>query len=161
LKNGYSKYEIGSMISMRKYAIGLLLIIIIISAIGIAGKEQAKQIQKVNAELDIFSGRPNPSWELSSEEISDLARYMAGLTPAIKPAVPGDLGYRGFVISNPGKIAGLPANIHVFSGILAVTEKGSTSYYNDVNNIESWLIERAKEHGYGDVISETIQSKKR
>jgi hypothetical protein len=45
------------MISMRKYAIGLLLIIIIISAIGIAGKEQAKQILKINVELDIFSGR--------------------------------------------------------------------------------------------------------
>jgi hypothetical protein len=111
--------------------------------------------------LKCVSPRPNPSWELSSEEISELARSMAGLTPAIKPIVPGDLGYRGFVISNPGKIVGLPANIHVFSGVLAVTEKGSTSYYNDVNDIQSWLIERAKEHGYGDVINEAIKSKNR
>ncbi len=147
------------MISWRKYATGLLLVIMILSVYTIVVQEQIKKMQKINVELDIFSGRPNPSWELSPGEISELARYMAGLTPASRPAVASDLGYRGFVISNLGKIAGLPVKIHVFNGVLTVTEKGSTNYYNDVNNIESWLIGKAKEHGYGDIISEAIKSK--
>jgi hypothetical protein len=116
-------------------------------------------MQKINVELDIFSGRPNPSWELSSGEVSELLRYMAGLTPASKSAIASDLGYRGFFISNPGKIEGLPVKIHIFNGVLAVNEKGSTNYYNDVNDIENWLMERAKERGYGDIISEAVKSK--
>ena len=118
---------------------------------------QMKQMQKISVELDIFSGRPNPSWELSSGEVSELARKMTGLIPASKPATANNLGYRGFIVSNPDKIAGLPVKFHVFNGVLTVTEKGSTSYYNDVNDIENWLIGKAKEHGYGDVISETTR----
>lgn len=150
------------MISLKKYLTILFFVVIIIS-IYISGsimeQNQKKQIQKINVELDIFSGRPNPSWELTSAEISELKEYMAGLTPASKPAIASDLGYRGFIISNPGKLGGLPVKTHVLNGVLAVNEKGSTNYYNDVNDIESWLMERAREHGYGDIITELTKSK--
>ncbi len=147
------------MTSWRKYTAGLLLVIMILSVYTIMAQEQNKKMQKINVELDIFSGRPNPSWELSSEEVSELVRYMDGLIPVSQPAVASILGYRGFVISNIGKITGLPVKIHVFNGILTVTENGSTNYYKDVNNVENWLIGKAKEHGYGDIINEIIKSK--
>jgi hypothetical protein len=150
------------MISLKKYSIILFFVILIISIYNsgtIMEQNQKKQMQKINVELDIFSGRPNPSWELTSAEISELTEYMAGLTPASKSAIANDLGYRGFIITNPGKLGGLPVKTHVFNGVLDVNEKGSTNYYNDVNDIESWLMERAREHGYGDIITELTNNK--
>ena len=49
-------------------------------------------------ELDAFSGRPNPRWQLTEREAAELAQLIAGLEPAPgapSPRPPG-LGYRGF-----------------------------------------------------------------
>jgi len=49
-------------------------------------------------EIDIFSGRPNPRWQLSETENARLTRLLESLEPAVagpSPSPPG-LGYRGF-----------------------------------------------------------------
>jgi len=49
-------------------------------------------------ELDAYSGRPNPRWQLTESEAAELARLIADLEPAPRassPDPPG-LGYRGF-----------------------------------------------------------------
>jgi hypothetical protein len=53
-------------------------------------------------ELDIFSGRPNPRWELDEPASREVRRRASGLTPATAqlPEPPG-LGYRGFVYADP------------------------------------------------------------
>jgi hypothetical protein len=49
-------------------------------------------------ELDVFSGRPNPRWELDEERSEELRRLEARLAPARQAAPePPGLGYRGFV----------------------------------------------------------------
>ena len=49
-------------------------------------------------ELDAFSGRPNPRWQLSESEAAELARLIADLQPApgTSSLRPPGLGYRGF-----------------------------------------------------------------
>lgn len=48
-------------------------------------------------ELDVFSGRPNPRWQLSEREVSELTRLTNPLAPTARPApTPPGLGYRGF-----------------------------------------------------------------
>jgi hypothetical protein len=52
-------------------------------------------------ELDVFSGRPNPRWELdepSAEALRQLVRRLAAATD--RPPEPPGLGYRGFVITD-------------------------------------------------------------
>lgn len=147
------------MIPWKRYAIvaGFALVIILVHTM--AAREPAKTVQKISVELDIFSGRQNPSWELLEKEATEMAGRMKNLPSApLPPDIPG-LGYRGFIISNPGKIAGLPVQIRVYSGVLIVTEKETSNYYNDVNNIESWLIGKAREHDYGDIINEIVKNK--
>ena len=101
----------------------------------------------MKVELDVFSGRPNPTWRLSSEESDELARRLKDLRPLDQaPAEPG-LGYRGFVLSTPDR------KIHVYQGALTVTEGGTTQRYVDVNRIEDWLIEQARRHGYGSLVT--------
>ena len=52
-------------------------------------------------ELDIYSGRPNPRWEVDGEAESKLRRLLDGLALATTPPPePPGLGYRGFVFGN-------------------------------------------------------------
>ena len=54
-------------------------------------------------ELDIFSGRPNPSWHLDEGDRKQLVSLLGALTPAQTPApeTPGS-GYRGFTFGFGG-----------------------------------------------------------
>ena len=54
-------------------------------------------------EIDLFSGRPNPRWELGPVEARALEKLEAGLRPAAgPPPEPPALGYRGFVYRSGG-----------------------------------------------------------
>jgi hypothetical protein len=57
----------------------------------------------VIVEIDAFSGRPNPRWQLTESDAAALARLIAGLKPAPRPSSPPPpgLGYRGFRLWGP------------------------------------------------------------
>ncbi|MFQ6039358.1 MAG: hypothetical protein ACE5PV_00775 [Candidatus Poribacteria bacterium] len=40
---------------------------------------------------------------------------------------------------------------------MAITNKGTTSYHEDVNNIEEILLKQAREKGYGKIIDEALR----
>jgi hypothetical protein len=49
-------------------------------------------------ELDVYSGRPNPRWELDERGADALRQLVAGLAPAAEaPPEPPGLGYRGLL----------------------------------------------------------------
>ena len=52
-------------------------------------------------ELDIFSGRPNPRWELTQRESQQLLERLKDDRIALSKAddTKGNLGYRGFIVS--------------------------------------------------------------
>src|SRR4051794_13432217 len=51
----------------------------------------------MRVELDIFSGRPNPRWELGEQEAVDLTQAESRLKLSrMRPPEPPGLGYRGF-----------------------------------------------------------------
>jgi hypothetical protein len=54
--------------------------------------------ERVLVELDIFSGRPNPRWQLDEQAATTLRRLHENLWPiqSRAPEPPG-LGYRGFI----------------------------------------------------------------
>lgn len=110
----------------------------------------------MRVELDIFSGRPNPSWELTNEEASHLATRLAGLPTAAPEFAPPALGYRGLVIFNPEGISGLPSQFRIYKGNMTIDDPES-KYYRDSNEIERWLLELGRAHGYGPVIDQTMK----
>src|ERR1700676_3786237 len=95
--------------------------------------------------LDIFSGRPNPSWTMCADDEKELARQLADLPRAGE--VPGgdDLGYRGFVITNHAGQSGLPAEVRVFEGVVTIKSDAGISTFRDMNHVEKWLAEQARE----------------
>ena len=107
----------------------------------------------MRVELDIFSGRPNPSWQMSAEEAAEFLHLIRSLPKTERLSDEGGLGYRGFVISNSGKLAGVPPEIRVYNGVLSINEDGTENYYKDVEGVERLLLRQARNHGYGDLVS--------
>jgi hypothetical protein len=67
-------------------------------------------------ELDVFSGRPNPRWELDEPGTSELRRLQSRLTAARQaPVEPPGLGYRGFLYSDA------TGRVRVFRGYVQTT----------------------------------------
>ena len=57
--------------------------------------------------LLLFSGRRDPSWELTAGEESALAERLADVLPIVEPQ---HLGYRGFLVQSPERRVVIYAN---------------------------------------------------
>ena len=50
--------------------------------------------------LDVFSGRPNPSWQLADADVRQLIERMANRSvPSAEAGEDAGLGYRGLIVS--------------------------------------------------------------
>ena len=90
--------------------------------------------------LDIFSGRPNPSWALDSAREAEFLSRLKQLQPALEvTSAPPILGYRGFIV-HPSTGSNLARVVKVYGGI--VQHEGGT--YQDSNRkLERWLLDTA------------------
>lgn len=98
---------------------------------------------QAQVEVDITSGLPSPTWELTSSEVEELAQILKDLSPeAFTPFFDG-LGYRGFVITmtSPNR------RIRVQNGHVLVEQGGIQKTYADTDNqLEKWLLGVSKPH---------------
>jgi len=91
------------------------------------------------ATLDVFSGRPNPTWTLTSAQTRELQSRIKSLSTTLRtePDVP-DLGYRGVSVSIRGKES---AEVSVARGAITVTQGGSVAKFQDTERqLERWLV---------------------
>lgn len=89
-------------------------------------------------ELDIFSGRPNPRWELSArqaEEFVGLVRHLVEI-PSV-PDRPSLLGYRGLWV----RIEDL-GSVFIGGGTLT---RGSSTFRDPGHRLERWILETGRE----------------
>ena len=106
-------------------------------------------------ELDFFSGRPNFSWQLSPDEADELARRVAALSGAGNAAAKAVLGYRGLLISELGKRP--LRSVRVRGGMVSVEESGNVRHYRDTEEIERWLLDKARSLGCGASVDEILK----
>jgi hypothetical protein len=110
----------------------------------------APSTAEIGVELDAFSGRPNPSWTLTSAEAEEVLRRLQGL-PSADATVPDmGLGYRGFILTGDDRQLGV--GVRVVSGLVVRGEGVEPKVYRDVNGLESYLAELAGGRGYGGVL---------
>ncbi len=105
----------------------------------------------VIVELDVFSGRPNPTWSVSAERSMELLHALQDLPPADQPSRKNGLGYRGFVLCNPDRVGGLAPHIRIYGGIVTMTDDRVQSY-RDVHDIEHRLLLQASQNGYKTIV---------
>lgn len=107
---------------------------------------------KISVQMDVFSGRPNPSWELSPSESGELLKQLSLLPEAdTNSAVFNDnLGYRGFIISvyraDTSNVS--PSEYRVYKGFVLM----NGHVYSDNITLEKKLIEQAVNNGFKDLI---------
>jgi hypothetical protein len=107
----------------------------------------------MHIEIDVFSGRPNPTFDIGTPESEELEKLMTELPQVdANPPEPG-LGYRGFIIHpNRGKVAELPAPVRVYGGYVVVEGGTRRTVYRDTKSIEQWLKQKAKNAGLGELV---------
>jgi hypothetical protein len=101
---------------------------------------------QVEVELDVFSGRPNPRWTLSTDRVKELEERLQGLEQTEGREPPG-LGYRGFLLRGRGDL-----QLRAFDSTIAVTSAGRTSFFKDAGGLEELLLEQARQHGYAELV---------
>ncbi len=107
--------------------------------------------RQMQVELDVFSGRPNPTWPLTAEEQQELIAQvdrLASVTPGHAPAA---LGYRGFIVHRIERVRSLPW-LRVGVGTVQITKDRESRSYRDTVGIEEWFREQAIARGFGALV---------
>jgi hypothetical protein len=90
----------------------------------------------ITVELDIFSGRPNPSWTIGPAERELLLNFLRDAHAAVEPRnlLPG-LGYRGFVVKIASESGEHVARVH--DGSIEIDGK----YFSDADRtVEKFIL---------------------
>jgi hypothetical protein len=122
------------------------------------------KIKKVEVVLDVYSGRPNPSWTLSAKQIQSLVKLLGKdyrKMTLVRPRTPPGLGYRGFMIINQSKEKSLPPELHVYKGVISFkitntrNKLAKVQAIEDQNRLEAWLLNLAEKKDLGKLIRES------
>src|SRR5574339_1180227 len=98
------------------------------------------QESPVKVRLFIFSGRPDPEWDLVEEavrQLEDRVRVTLGGERADQAPF-GGLGYRGFLVRNPSSMSDLPAEFMVFRRVLTVPARPEGESWQDRGQVEQF-----------------------
>ena len=106
---------------------------------------------RVEVELDIFSGMPNPAYALTDAEAETFLHRLAAAPPGPPTELSGNLGYRGFIVQ---VIEGADSQvIHIQNGAIHVSNGTAKTYARDGNReLERWLLDTAKPHLKNEVL---------
>ena len=98
---------------------------------------------RVEVELDIFSGNPNPTWILSPQEGVVFVQRLAALPQAPAKNLSTHLGYRGFIVQvAKGTEQSL---VQIQNGTVQILVGDTKVYYSDRNrDLERWLLNSGK-----------------
>jgi hypothetical protein len=101
-------------------------------------RQRRAPMTAVAVEVDIFSGRPNPSWTLSEAEASVFASRRSALQQTAPAPRSGALGYRGLVVElldEPGR------RMYIRNGVIELSDGTSSVFFADPGrSLERWLI---------------------
>lgn len=100
------------------------------------------------ATLDVFSGMPNPRWQLDAADSIAIRDQLAKLAPASKGFTPiNRLGYRGFIVEMTDSASGKASTISVYRQSVVQRADGVAVVYDDpAKSIEQILIGSAQQH---------------
>lgn len=97
--------------------------------------------------LDVYSGRPNPTWSLTEEQTESLLGIIRDLPPASPARTFDGLGYRGFMVSIENSASVKPSQITVYKGKVRQSDGCNVRFLNDKDRrVEHLLLESGGSH---------------
>lgn len=113
-----------------------------------------EKMQKLTVAVEVFSGRPNPSFDITDPgDIARLRESLKGLPVLAMTEEEGfefsRLGYRGIVITNSSGIEGIPMYVQFLNGKVKVlgAEGGGANFFKDTGGLEKYYLGLAKMKG--------------
>lgn len=96
--------------------------------------------QSVQVELEVYSGRPNPSWALRADQAAEYRRRLDALpAAAAAPHADDALGYRGLRVTDGA------AEVRVARGGVTARRGAETRALRDEGRaFERWLVETGR-----------------
>ncbi len=113
----------------------------------------------VTIEVLIFSGRPNPTWQLQDTNLLQILKPKLRDLPVVfeqEPAEWSRLGFGGFLIRG-GASLGLPAEIRIFQGVIKTGQGKSARFRKDTKGLEALLIAETGKQTLPAPVKETIK----
>lgn len=100
----------------------------------------------MQVEVDMFSGRPNPHWELTVQESQEFTqRFQSLSTDKGEGTVNEGLGYRGLIVRESGEEVEGDREIVISNGLVVARGNGKFQLFTDKNrSLEKWLIQTGK-----------------
>jgi len=100
---------------------------------------------RCEVEFDIFSGMPNPAWNLTNAESDSFIKQLAALPLTSPRELSGNLGYRGFIVQcTQGTDTQL---IRIQNSIVHILKGATNVYVYDKNReLERWLLNTGRSH---------------
>ena len=98
---------------------------------------------RVQVELDIFSGNPNPVWILSGTDGDLFLKKLAMLPQASAKELHDNLGYRGFIVKVTNESG--ESLVRIQNGTVHISKNDTNVYCSDQNrHLERWLLNSGK-----------------
>jgi len=94
----------------------------------------------------MYSGRPNPGWELNDDEIEHLSGMLKSdrkFTNQISSASFGRLGYSGYAVVSHND-SRLPSHLQVFNGVVNINDHLYPNFMDEDNDVERFLLSTNK-----------------
>lgn len=113
---------------------------LVLGEIAVAGETRT-----MRAELDVYSGRPNPAWDLTDAQSQEFLQRLLGLPRAEVCTIPDGLGYRGIILTGAGRpIAGFDRLVISHGVVLGHGPGGDQCFRDQDRALERWLFHTAK-----------------
>lgn len=103
--------------------------------------------------LDVFSGRPNPSWIVHGAAAREVRIRLRRAGARTSSPLRAGLGYRGFELDG-GERRNAPGDRRrVACGVVEVRNGSRVRRHEDDGMVERLLLRQARERGYGDLVA--------
>lgn len=133
---------------MKKVTLfGILFVFLAVANCGAVDSifgQQTSKIIKARVTLNIFSGRPNPTWTLSTKNANQLVTKISELPKSNSTSSIDGLGYNGFQIEFTHS-ASRKSSITSNKGLVVYNVNGTNYYFTDSQRlVEKFLLESGK-----------------
>ena len=140
-------FESSGRSDIRAGGLGLAAAMVVaLLALTLAGCSRTTTQAHVTATLGIYSGRPDPSWDLTDAEASLVVGAISALPVGVGEPPVGGLGYHGFtlVIQRAGMAE---ETVVVFRGTIAPPGVGRRQYRVDAGRtVERLVLDAGRAH---------------
>jgi hypothetical protein len=128
---------------------GVLGALVFLSAAAVLpsrGRANFSEARLLQVEVDVYSGRPNPRWELSAQQAEEFSKMLRALPKReCDSALAQGLGYRGLKVTGSRLSQEGYTEIVISRGIVMMKEESRSQQFIDKDRaLERWLLQTGK-----------------